>query len=140
MGIETLVKELNGDLANEYQAIIMYTTYSAQVKGPQRPQLVEFFQSEIPDERGHAQFLADKVVALGGMPNTRPSPVPTAETSKEMLERVLEAEKTAVADYSERTEQAREVGEIGLALQLENMIVDETTHYEETKKLLEEWS
>ena len=139
MSKDTLINALNNDLANEYQAIIMYTTYSAQVKGPYRLELVGFFQGEIPDEQGHAQFLADKIVSLGGVPITTPAPVPSAETPKEMLERVLDAEKKAVSGYAERSEQARGAGEIGLAIRLENMIVDETGHYEETKKLLDEW-
>ena len=140
MNKDQLVEALNKDLANEYQAIIMYTTYAAQVKGPQRLQLVGFFQGEIGDEQGHAQFLADKVVALGGVPTTTPAPVPSAETPREMLERVLEAEKEAISGYTKRSEQARDVGEVGLAIRLEDLVVDETNHYEETKKLLEEWS
>lgn len=140
MSKEALIEALNKDLANEYQAIVMYTTYSAAVKGSARLQLVEFFQGEIPDEQGHAQYLADKIVALGGVPTTTPAPVPSAETPREMLERVLEAEKKAVEGYSARSEQAKEAGELGLAIQLEDMIVDETGHYEETKKLLDEWS
>ena len=139
MSKSSLIDALNSDLANEYQAIIMYTTYSAQVKGPYRLELVSFFQGEIPDEQGHAQFLADKIIALGGVPTTTPTPVPSVETPKEMLERVLEAERAAIDGYAKRSEQAREAGEIGLAIQLEDMVVDETTHYEETKKLLDEW-
>lgn len=140
MSKDALVKSLNEDLANEYQAIIMYTTYSAQVKGPYRLQLVDFFQAEIPDEQGHAQFLSDKIVALGGVPATTPSPVPSVETPREMLERVLEAEQAAIKSYTERSEQARDAGEVGLAIALEDLVVDETNHYEETKKLLDEWS
>jgi bacterioferritin len=139
MTVEALIDALNEDLASEYQAIIMYTTYSAQVKGPYRLPLVGFLQAEIPDEQGHAQFLADKIVALGGVPTTTAAIVPGAETPKEMLKRVLEAEAKAVRGYSERSEQARAAGQIGLAIQLEDMIVDETGHYEETQKLLEEW-
>jgi|SRR5690606_19144426 bacterioferritin len=139
MSKDALINALNNDLANEYQAVIMYTTYSSQVKGPYRLELVNFFQGEIPDEQRHAQFLADKIVSLGGVPTTTPAPVPPAETPKEMLERVVEAEKKAISGYTERSEQARDAGEVGLAIQLEDMIVDETTHYEETRKLLEEW-
>ena len=139
MTIESLIDNLNDDLATEYQAVIMYTTYSAQVKGPFRLPLVEFLQGEIPDEQGHAQFLADKIVALGGVPTTDPAPVPPAETPKEMLERIMEAENKAVNGYIKRSEEARDVGQVGLAVQLEDMVVDETGHYEETKKLLEEW-
>lgn len=139
MSKQALIDALNRDLASEYQAVIMYTTYSAQVKGPYRPQLVQFMQAEIPDELGHAQFLADKIVALGGVPTTTAEPVPSAETPKEMLERILEAENKAIAGYTERSDQARAAGEIGLAIQLEDMIVDETGHSEETQKLLDEW-
>lgn len=139
MSKQALIDALNQDLANEFQAVIMYTTYSAQVKGPYRPQLVQFMRSEIPDELAHAQFLADKIVALGGVPVTMPAAVPPANSPREMLEAILEAEKMAIAGYTERAEQARAAGDIGLSVQLENMVLDETGHYEETKKLLDEW-
>jgi bacterioferritin len=96
-------------------------------------------KAEIADELLHAQFLADKVVALGAVPTSEPRPVPGASTPKEMLQNIARAEEQAIADYAARAEQAREVGEIGLAVQLENMVLDETGHYEETKKLLAEW-
>src|SRR5688572_8312599 len=81
-----LIDALNGDLAGELQAIVMYTTYSAKLTGPYRQQLRELFQAEIPDEQGHAQFLADKVALLGGEPTTKPRVVPKADTPHEMLE------------------------------------------------------
>ncbi len=139
MDKQQLIDGLNGDLAGELQAVIMYTIYSAQVKGPYRPQLVQFMQAEIADELLHARFLADKIVALGGTPTTTPRPVPPAASAKEMLENILKAEEAAVKDYSARSEQARSQGELGLSVQLETMVQDETGHYEETKKLLAEW-
>ena len=139
MSKQALIDALNKDLAAEFQAVLMYTTYSALVKGPHRPQLVQFMQAEIPDELGHAQYLADKIVALGGLPTTTADPVPPAETPKEMLERIMEAEKNAIINYTKRADEAKEAGELGLAVQLEDMVADETGHYEETKKLLEEW-
>lgn len=139
MDKQALIKLLNQDLAGEFQAILMYTVYSAQVKGPYRPQLVQFMQGEVPDELGHAQFLADKIVALGGVPTAEPRSVPSASTPEEMLRQIEKAEKQAVADYTARSEQAREAGEAGLAVQLDTMIQDETGHYEETLKLLADW-
>ena len=136
---QVLVDALNRDLASEFQAVIMYTAYSSMVKGPYRPQLKEFMQGEIPDELGHAQFLADKIVSMGGVPNTNADPVPAAETPQEMLQNILHAEHKAVAGYGERAEQARQAGDVGLAVQLENMVQDETTHFEETKKILADW-
>src|SRR3990172_3122939 len=112
---EKLVELLNTDLASEYQAVIMYTTYAAAVCGPHRPALRQFFQAEIADELGHAQFLADKVASLGGTPTVTPVPVPAATTPREMLENVLRAEQRAIAGYKERAEQADAFGDKGLS-------------------------
>ena len=57
----------------------------------------------------HAQFLANKIVALGGEPTTKPRPVPKAKTNRQMLEAVLDAEKQATADYSQRAKQAERI-------------------------------
>lgn len=134
-----LIDLLNSDLASEYQAVIMYTTYAATVSGPHRRTLREFFQAEIPEEQAHAQFLADKIASLGGMPTVQPMPVPAAKNPREMLEAVLKAEEKAVAGYKERSEQAHEYGDIGLSTHLETMVEDETNHYEETAKILRGW-
>src|SRR5689334_22011275 len=103
---QALLEGLNHDLAGEYQAILMYTHYSAKLTGPYRRDLRALFQAEIADEQGHAQFLADKVAALGGEPTTEPRPVPHADQPREMLEHALGAEKQAIADYNERVRQA----------------------------------
>jgi bacterioferritin len=136
---EDLIAGLNEDLAGELSAIIQYLTYAAKATGPYRPQLAEFFLAEVTDEQGHAQFLANKIVALGGEPVTRPRPVKAAKNNKEMVEAVLEAERQAVKDYTERAKQAEEFGDKGLAVQLEDMIRDESGHSEETERILRDW-
>jgi bacterioferritin len=135
-----LIKNLNEDLSNELAAIIQYITYSAQVTGPFRPQLAGFLLKEVTDEQGHAEFLANKVVALGGVPTTVPAPVAAVETTKELLEAVLEAERKAVAGYKVRAKEAEEFGDIGLQVQLEDMVRDETEHAEQTERILRDWS
>lgn len=139
MDKQMLIRALNEDLAGELQAIIQYLTYSARVTGPWRPQLVQFMQAEIADEMLHAQFLADKIAALGGEPTTTPRPVPPAATPRDMLKAILDAELEAGRNYAERARQAEEFGDKGLAVQLENMVLDETGHAEETAKLLKNW-
>jgi bacterioferritin len=134
-----LSQKLNEDLAGEYQAIIMYVTYAATVTGPHRPNLKQFFESEIAGELGHAQFLAEKITSLGGTPTTTPRPVPAAGDAKQMLQNVLEAERQAIADYKARVEHASEVGDKGLATHLETIVEDETGHFEETEKILRGW-
>lgn len=139
MDKKTLIKNLNDDLAGELSAIIQYITYAAKVTGPYRPQLSQFFLSEVADEQMHAQFLANKIVALGGEPTTQPRPVPKAENNHRMVEEVLNAEKKAIADYSERASEAEQFGDKGLMVQLEDMVRDESTHAEETERILRDW-
>jgi bacterioferritin len=134
-----LVDRLNEDLAGEYGAIIQYIAYAAQVTGPYRPQLAQFFLAEIADEQGHAQFLANKIVALGGEPTTIARPVPASRGNKEMLQAVLAAERQAVADYTARALEAEAFGDKALVVQLEDMIRDEGTHAEETERVLRDW-
>lgn len=137
--IKTLIKGLNQDLSGEYNAIISYITYSAKVTGPYRPELVTFLQAEIPDESAHAQYLADKISALGGEPSVEPLPVPVSDDPRELLRFIYEAESQTIQNYSERLTQAEAAGEIGLKIRLEDIIQDETHHRDETKKILDGW-
>ena len=139
MDRETLIKNLNQDLANEFSAIIQYTTYAAKCTGPYRPQLSQFFLNEVADEQMHAQFLANKIVALGGEPTTDAAPVKVARTNKEMVEAVLEAEDKAIRGYTQRAQDAEAYGDKGLVVQLEDMVRDESGHAEETERILRDW-
>ena len=78
-------------------------------------------------------------IAFGGEPTTKARVVPGATHNKDMLERVLEAEKRAIVDYTKRAEQAGEFGDKGLQVQLEDMVREESRHYEETERMLREW-
>ena len=138
-GKAKMVRDLNEDLAGELGAIIQYITYAAKVTGPYRPELSAFFLKEVPDEQGHAQFLANKIVALGGEPTTVPRPVPAAKSNREMLAAMLEAERRAKTDYTKRAKQAEGFGDKGLQVMLENIVADETGHFEETEHMLKEW-
>lgn len=136
---EDLIRGLNEDLAGEYQAIISYRLFASMATGIHRHEAREFFEKEIPDELGHARFLADKVVALGGEPATEPRPVKVTRDLREMFELALEAETETVQRYEERVRQAEELGMTGLKVELEDLIVDETNHKEEIEKILRNW-
>ncbi len=136
---QTLIENLNEDLAGELSAVIQYITYAAKATGPYRPQLSQFFLTEVADEQLHAQFLANKIVALGGEPTTTPRPVPVANTNREMLEAILTAETQATKDYTKRAEEADAFGDKGLAVQLEDMVRDESGHSEESERMLRDW-
>jgi bacterioferritin len=139
MDKKEMIDKLNGDLAGELGAIIQYLTYAAKATGPYRPQLSAFFLAEVADEQLHAQFLANKIVALGGEPATVPRQVPAARTNRQMLEEILKAERLATADYTKRAKEAEAFGDKGLSVELEDMVRDESKHAEETERILRDW-
>jgi bacterioferritin len=135
-----LLEGLNHDLAREYQAVLMYSHFSARLTGPNRQELRTLFQAEIRDELVHAQFLADKITALEGDPVTIPDAVPKAQDNREMLVCALMAEKQAIAEYGDRIRQSDEFGDVGLKVALENLVADETRHKEELERILAGWN
>lgn len=139
MSRDALIAAMNDQLSAEYQAVIQYIQYSAVVTGPHRPELVNFFRAEIPDEQAHAQYLADKISALGATPTTEAKPVPHAAGDRELLQNVLEAETQAIGAYTKLIELADQAGEVGIRIQMENFVTDETTHRDETQKILAGW-
>jgi bacterioferritin len=139
MNKQQLIDKLNEDLASEFSAIIQYITYAAKATGPYRPQLAQFFLTEVADEQLHAQFLANKIVALGGEPTTKARSVPPASNNREMLEAVLAAELQASKDYTQRAQDAEAYGDKGLVVALEDMVRDESGHSEETERMLRDW-
>lgn len=136
---QALIDGLNEDLAHEYQAIISYLLYSRLVSGPLRLQLSSFLEGEIADELEHAKFLAQKIVALGGEPTTRPAEVKLTTSNREMLELSLQAEKDTIERYTQRVKQADAAGEVGLRINLEEIIAEETRHKEDLERILHGW-
>lgn len=134
-----LIAGLNEDLAAEYQAVIMYRTYASLVSGPYRQELKAFFEGEIPDELAHAAFLADKIVALGGIPTTSPAPVPVGTDNRQMLENALQAEVDTIERYIRRIDQADAAGELSIKVQLEDLVVDESNHRDDIRRMLMDW-
>ena len=137
--LQELIEGLNTDLAAEYQAVVMYRTYASLVSGPYRQDLRSFFEAEIPDELGHAAFLADKIVALGGVPTTDVPAIPYTDDTRTMLENALKAEIETIDRYVSRLEQAEQAGEVAVKVQLEDLIVDESRHRDDIRRILKDW-
>lgn len=136
MSAEPLIQQLNEDLSGELQAVIMYLQYAALVQGPYRPQLRELFLEEVDDELKHARLLADKIAALGGVPTTVPRPVPEAHDPIEMLQNILDAERRTIDDYTQRVLDADTYGDVGLRVEIEDLIAEETRHRDEISLIL----
>jgi bacterioferritin len=136
---QELLEGLIEDLKGEFQAIIMYRLYASMVQGPYRQELRTFFANEIPEELLHAQKLADKIAALGGIPPAEPAPVIVVSDPKAMLQAALEAEIQTINRYVKRRGQAEAVGEHGLAADFDTLIADESNHRDELKQMLARW-
>lgn len=132
---EDLIKKLNEDIQHEIQAALTYLYQSAVAPGFRGEELREILAPDINEEIGHAVLLADHVVALGGAPDLTVPPIKTHATVEEMLAHDIQLEEEAIRDYIERVKQADELGEIGLKVQLENLVAEETSHRDKLKRI-----
>ncbi|MFN2224393.1 MAG: ferritin-like domain-containing protein, partial [Candidatus Promineifilaceae bacterium] len=107
---EMLIEGLNEDLAGELGTIIRYNWQASKAFGPHGAEVRDLFAEEIPDEMGHASYLMDMIVDLGGEPITEPMDFPKTDSLKDMLELDLNMELQDVVNYTERAKQAEEVG------------------------------
>jgi bacterioferritin len=131
-----LIQGLNDDLAAEWGTIMRYTYQSGKAFGLRGAELREIFEGEIQDEMGHAAYLTDVIVDLGGEPTTTPKPFAKYDDLKSMLELDLEMELQDVESYATRAKQAEDLNEIELKVKLEEMAADEAGHARELRRLL----
>ena len=86
-------------------------------------------------ELNHAVFLADKITALGGQLDIKPSMPQKVRTAKEMMQIDIAAEREVIANYTMRIQQAEAFGDKGLVIRLEDMLAEETDHAEDLERL-----
>lgn len=133
---ETLIKGLNEDLAAELGTVIRYTYQASRAFGILGIELRELLQRETQDELGHASFLMDVIIDLGGDPTTTPKEFKKPKDIKSMLELDLEMEVEDVRNYERRAKQAEEAGLLELKMKLEEMAADEAGHARELRRIL----
>jgi bacterioferritin len=133
---EALIAGLNEDLAAELGTIIRYTYQAGHSFGFWGLKLREWFAAETQDELGHATFLAEMIVDLGGEPTTTPKTFEKPETLREMLELDVSMELHDVENYIKHAELAGQLGQVELKLKLEEMAADEAGHARELRRIL----
>jgi bacterioferritin len=133
---EELIAGLNEDLAAEWGTIMRYTYQAGKAFGLRGAELREIFEEEIQDEIGHATFLTDVIVDLGGEPTTTPKVFEKPTELKAMLELDLRMEMDDVKNYTEHAKMADVLGEAELKVKLEEMAADEAGHARELRRLL----
>ncbi len=125
---ESLIKDLNEDLAREYQAIIAYTVYSQVLKGAAYMNIADQLQIHAGQELAHALTLAKQIDYLGGVPTVQPKPVKVAEKNEEMLRADLANESDTIRNYRQRVRQCEKLGEYAMAELIREILVQEQDH------------
>jgi len=128
MTTEQLIEGLNEDLAAELGTIIRYNYQASRCFGPGGVEVREMFEEEIQDETGHARFLSDLIVDLGGEPTTQPKPFDKPEGLKAMLELDIEMEEHDVTRYMRHAAMAEALGLVELKMKLEEIAAEEAGH------------
>jgi bacterioferritin len=134
MSKKDLIRSLNEDLAAEWGTAIRYTYQAGKSFGLIGTELREMFEVEIQDELGHAAFLTDVIVDLGGEPTTVPKEFSKVEGLKAMLKLDLDMELQDVRNYMEHAKQAEDLGQV--ELKFKEMAADEAGHARELRRIL----
>lgn len=127
---QTLIEGLNHALNREVSTFLRYMLQAASLKGVHWAPLRDIYQREVSDELGHAQYLANKIVMLGGTPALAPDLTPPPTDPHDMLQQDIEQERMDVQGYKELAQLAEDAGLIELKLQMEEQAADEARHAE----------
>lgn len=106
-----LLKILKCAFAEEWLAYYQYWVGAKVASGLERPKIVKEFTKHAAEELQHADWLADRIIQLGGAPILDPDEwkkqaqciydAPTNPDTKVLVEQNLVAERCAVARYQQ---------------------------------------
>ena len=132
-----LIEYLNKALSLELSGVIQYSQHSYLVTGIEREIYRGFFRDQVEEAQKHAEFLGDKIVALGGVPTVEPAMIRQSTDLKEMLKQDLELEREAMSAYMNAWNSCGEE-DMPTRFWLEGQIAEEQIHIEELEKLTSE--
>ena len=106
---ETVLKLLNEALATEIVCTLRYKRHYYMADGLNASIAADEFHEHAQQEQQHADWLAERIVQLGGAPNFSPEGLQSrshaeyveGETLKEMVKEDLIAERIAIDSYRE---------------------------------------
>jgi bacterioferritin len=137
--MEDFLERLNDAMAWELAGVIQYMQHGVMVTGPEREYLKEFFHEGSEEARDHAELVADKISALGGVPTVEPQKIRQAGDTQGMLEAALALEEDALAAWEHAYEVA-DVSNQGTVFWIEEHIAEEQEHVDELRKMTQKIS
>ncbi len=136
MASQELLNKLNDALNREVSTFLRYMLQGASIKGAEWESVRQMYLAEVADEVRHAQYLASKIVMLGGTVTLNPDLTPPPADVKTMLQNDIAQEQTDVAGYTKLAELAEAEGLVDLKMTMEDQAADEAGHAELMSRLL----
>ena len=131
-----LINRLNQQFNREVSALLRYMIEAASMKGPDDNVVRSLYLKEVGEKMGHAQSLADQIVALGGTPNLNPVPACPPATVREMLRRDAAEKQTDEKNYLQFASEAEKEMLVALKTKMEEQATSEHEHGYEMQCLL----
>jgi bacterioferritin len=135
-GTSDLIHGLNEQLNREVSTALRYMVQAARIRGVHWEPAREMYLSEVTDEIGHAQYLANTIVALGGSPSLDPDLSPPPPDVEAMLKADIEQEWEDVKHYTRLADLADAEGCMAVKLQMEEQAADEENHGRQMERML----
>lgn len=132
-----LIEYLNKALGLELAGVIQNSQHSYLVNGTDREVFRGYFRDNAEEAQKHAEFLGDKIVALGGIPTVEPATIRQSTDLSEMLKQNLELEREAISAYIGAWNSCGEE-DLPTKFWVEGHIAEEQLHIEELEKLTSE--
>lgn len=133
---QAFINALNEVLSWELAGIIQYLHHSVMVTGTERETYKGFFHEGSEEAHSHAEIVANRITALGGVPTVEPARIRPAADLAGMLEATLQLEQDALAAWERAHEAAQEAGVAkGYVFWIEEHVAEEQEHVDEMRKL-----
>ena len=130
-GSSEVIAQLNEVLQGEVTAVNQYFLHASMCKNWGYLRLYQKIYAESLEEMRHAQQLIDRILFLEGMPVlTQPLSVHVGRDLKDLLERDLQLESSALPPLKEGVTLCLEQGDTGTRELLERLIVAGEEHIE----------
>jgi bacterioferritin len=130
-----LLEGLNDAFNREIITAIRYMLQGSTIQGLENEPLRQMYRSELADELRHAQYLADKIVMMGSVPQLLAQVSLPLTDPEEMMDRDLVEEESDIEHYRTLAKLAEDAGDTELKLKMEEQAADETRHAERLRRL-----
>ena len=106
---ESVIEMLNEVLATEIVCVLRYKNHYFMAEGIHAGPVASEFLEHAREEQEHANWVAERITQLGGVPNFNPEGIASrshaeyaeSDNIREMIEEDLVAERIAIETYSE---------------------------------------